>query len=76
MKLDIRIDEKELEDFEVRDGEELEKIRNIMKRAKRVEFKRVKLERGELEEVGEGLYLGLDGEGNLIIAVEEEQENP
>jgi len=76
VKLDIRIDEKELEDFEVRDGEELEKIRNIMKRAKRVEFKRVKLERGELEEVGEGLYLGLDGEGNLIIAVEEEQENP
>jgi len=76
VKLDIRIDEKELEDFEVRDGEELEKIRNIMKRAKRVEFKRVKLERGELEEVGEGLYLGLDEEGNLIIAVEEEQENP
>jgi len=63
-RLSIRINEREIEDFEIKDQEELERIRRAMEKAKRVG-----LERGTLKEIAEGLYLGLDAKGNLLVVV-------
>jgi len=63
-RLSIRISEREIEDFEIKDKEELERIRRAMEKAERVE-----LEHGTLKEIAEGLYLGLDTKGNLLVVV-------